>query len=198
MLRHFGLSDYDVLKGNCNEKILDIPFSNIDHYFCFIDCEGLEVKMSTLEYLLKYRGDILFVFQTDGVNRVFHKARKGYNMKALDDFCGGDWWQSCSDIGDLLSKYMSRVKQRADSLRGFKNFVDYVRIKGRGKFIYEVILICREGDYVRAWLELKKRLEALEDRHVDIALKICKGELRTLDEFFGQTKKQTTLFDLMR
>ena len=66
--------------------------------------------------------------------------------------------------------------------------MDYVRIKGRGKFIYEVILICREGDYVRAWLELKKRLEALEDRHVDIALKICKGELRTLDEFIYRVK----------
>ncbi len=187
MLRHFKFSNYDILEGDCNEKVYDIPLNDIDHYFCFIDCEGLEVKLSTLEYLLRYRGDILFVFQTSGVNRVFSKAKRGYNMRALDDFCGGNWWQSCNDVKNLLSQYMIRVKQRADSLRGFENFVDYVRVKGRGGgFVYEVILICRKGDYVKAWLDLKRKLEALEDKDVNIALKICKGELKTLDEFFGQ------------
>ena len=197
MLKHFGLSDYDILKGDCNKKVRDIPFSDIDHYFCFIDCEGLDVKMSTLKYLLRYRGDVLLVFQTSSVNRVFGKAKRGgYNMRALDDFCGGDWWQSCSDIEDLLNKYISSVKQKTDSSRGFENFVDHVRIKGKGGgFIYEVILICRKGDYIRAWLDLKKKLEALEDEDVKIALKICKGELRMLDEFFGQTAFRQTKLD---
>ncbi len=187
MLRHFAFSNYSILRGDCNIKVYDIPLNEIDHYFCFIDCEGLEVKWPTLEHLLRYRGDILFVFQTSGVNRVFSKAKRGYNMKALDDFCGGNWWQSCNDIKDLLSQYMVKVKQKADNLRKFENFVDYVRVKGKGGgFVYEVILICRKGEYVRAWLDLKRKLETLEDKDVDVALKICKGELKTLNEFFGQ------------
>jgi len=194
MLKHFGFSNYNVLKGDCNEKVYDIPFDSIDHYFCFIDCEGLDVKWSTLEHLLQYRGDILLVFQTSETKRVFSKAKRGHNMKALNDFCGGNWWQSCNDINDLFNQYANRVKQKANNLRGFDNFVDYVRVMGRGgSFYYDVILICRKGPYVRAWLNLKERLSNLEDKHVKLALKICKGELTTLPEFFE--RKQPKLND---
>jgi len=195
ILKHFGFSNYDILKGDCNEKVYDIPFDNIDHYFCFIDCEGLNIKWSVLEHLLQYRGDILFVFQTSSINRVFSRGiRRGYSP-TLDEFCGGNWWQSCNNIEDLLRQYMSKIKQKTDSLRGFENFVDYVRVKGKGGgFVYEVILICKEGDYVRAWLDLKKKLETLEDKDVDIALKICKGEIVTLSEFFGEKQLKLNNF----
>jgi len=192
MLKHFGFSNYEIFHGDCNNKIYEIPFDKIQHYFCFIDCEGLEVKWSTVEHLLRYHGDILFVFQTSGVNRVFGKGKKLGYSQALNDFCGGDWWLSCTSINDLFNQYINRVREKANDLRRFKNFVDYVRVKGmRGSFVYEVVLICRKGPYTRAWHDLKKRLATLEDKHVSMALKICRGEtvVPTLLEFFEPQKK---------
>ena len=195
ILKHFGYSNYDIFRGDCNNEVYRIPLNQIDHYFCFIDCEGLDIEWSTLEHLLQYRGDVLLVFQTSETNRVFSKAKRGYNMRALDDFCGGNWWQSCNDINDLFNQYANRVKQKADNLRRFDNFVDYVRVMGRGgSFYYDVILICKKGPYVRAWLDLKERLSNLEDKHVKLALKICKGELVTLLEFFERKQSKLDYF----
>ncbi len=191
MLNHFRFSNYTIFQGDCNDRVYSIPFNKINHYFCFIDCEGLDIKWSTLEHLLRHRGDILFVFQTSGVNRVFGKGTKRGYSPTLDEFCGGNWWQSCDSIEELLRQYMIRIKQKADKLRRFRNFVDYVRVKGKGgSFVYEVILICRYGDYVRAWLDLKNRLANLEDKDVDMALKICKGEIVPLTEFFKRHKSK--------
>jgi len=182
--------NYDVIQGDCNEKIHSIPINKMDNYFCFIDCEGLDIKWITLERLLPKRGDMLLVFQTGEISRVFGKGKKQGTSQALDDFCGGNWWKKCNSIQELLRRYMHKLEHKANELRGFHNFVDYIRVKGRKQFYYDVLLICRKGPYTLAWSNLKETLENLQDKHIRTALEICKGNQTTLTDF---TKKQSKL-----
>ena len=190
MLKLFNFSNYDTIQGDCNKEIYTIPLQVIDNYFCFIDCEGLDVRWTTLERLLSNRGDILLVFQTAEINRVFGKGKKQGVSQALDGFCGGNWWKLCSDVQELLEKYMHKLKYKANELRKYPNFVDYIRVKGQGHFYYDVFLICKKGPYIRAWLNLKRTLENLQDKHIKAALEICKGNQTTLSDFI---KKQSKL-----
>lgn len=49
-------------------------------------------------------------------------------------------------------------------------------LKAKGRH-HMKLSICKKGDYGSAWSDLKRKLGALEDKDVDTALKICKGEL---------------------
>jgi len=138
MLKLFNFSNYDTIQGDCNKVIYTIPLHVIDNYFCFIDCEGLDVGWTTLERLMSIRGDILLVFQTAEINRVFGKGKKQGISQALDDFCGGAWWKLCNDVQELLEKYMHKLEHKANELRKYPNFVDYIRVKGQGHFYYDV------------------------------------------------------------
>ena len=190
MLKLFNFSNYDTIQGDCNEVIQSIPLHAVDNYFCFIDCEGLDVKWSTLETLLSNRGDILLVFQTTEINRVFRKGKKQGISQALDNFCGDEWWKFCDDVQELLEEYMHNLECRANELRKYHNFVDYIRVKGQRHFYYDVFLICRKGPYTDAWSDLKKTLENLQDKHIRAALEVCKGNQTTLSDFI---KKQSKL-----
>ena len=71
-----------------------MPLHAIDNHFCFIDCEGLDVEWSTLETLLSNRGDILLVFQTAEINRVFGKGKSKESARlwtAFVEVTGGSY-----------------------------------------------------------------------------------------------------------
>lgn len=81
----------------------------------------------------------------------------------MDGFCGGDWWKLCNDVQELLEKYMHKLEDKANELRKYPNFVDYIRVKGQGTSTM-MFLICKKGPYIRAWLNLKRTLENLQLR----------------------------------
>ncbi len=209
ILDHFKILDpskfenYTILKGDCNEKINDISFDKHTHYFCFVDCEGLDVKWTTLSKLIEQKSDILLNFQRSSINRVLAAGiKKGYNH-SLNEFCGGDWWEFCKDIDEFATEYIKKIIEHANAVRqDQKIFTDYIRVEGRsGSYYYDVILICKDGPYIRAWKDLKKKLSGLDDKDVYTALRICKGELTTLDDFIPDQSegksKLTTLNDFI-
>jgi len=182
---HLPIS-YEVINGDCNTIVPKLPLNECEHFFAFIDYEGLvEVDWNTVNTLLSYPSDILIVFQTDGIRRVLEKAKKsGKEYSSLNRFFGDNTWKVASNVDELLELYKRKIKK-------YRSFVDSIKI--RGKYSYDIILACKAGPYIRAWIDLKRVLSAVRDKDVEFVLKICKGNISTLEEFFSPDTGQTTL-----
>ena len=170
---------YEVEKDDCNlvvPRILSSYLKDTRHLLVFIDPEGIEIKWSTMELLLKRKCDILFVFQTKAIVSRILRYRK---YKALTEFFGDESWKyvlKAGDKGDILLKiYMEK-------LRKYRDYVESIRVKDRN-FHYDIILACKKGPYISAWEELKNFIERATGEIIKNILKVLKGEIRTLEQY---------------
>lgn len=179
-------SEVTVYASNCNSIIRELPLEKATHFLAFIDCEGLDVNWSTCRRLLEKRGDVIIVFQTQSLNRTLGRAKQGLgDERKIRAFMGDDGWRNADNAEELLAIFM-------DKLRAYRSYVGHVKIRGR--YRYDIILACKKGPYIRAWEYLKDRYSYLTDKDAELALRILKGELKALDDFFTpQTPRQTTL-----
>jgi len=186
---HIGIGDRTIVRiGDCNEWITRIDLKGADHVLAFVDCEGLDVAWTTVEFLLEEQSwsDIIIVFQTQALQRTLGKALKGFpDEETLTRFMGDERWRHAKNIDELLQLYMDRLKE-------FRGYVESIRV--RGDYSLDVILACRPGRYTSAWEYLKRRLSYVTNRDVELALRICKGELKALDEFFLGSQPKLTDF----
>ena len=165
-----------IYQSDCNTIIPKLNM-NAKHFLAFIDCEGLDVNWETQETLLEKRGDIIVVFQTQELQRTLGRAKKGLSDKEkLGDFLGDSSWKRAGDVKKLLEIYMNKLKS-------YRKYVE--RIEIRGEYKYDIILACRPGPYTKAWQCLKERYSKLTNKDAELALRMCKGEIRALDEFFS-------------
>ncbi len=78
--------------------------------------------------------------------------------------------------------YLEKIRMKRKESLGVEPCIS--RITVRGTYEFDLILVTREGDYVKAWDEkLRGRYEKFTDKHVDRALRILRGEVIALDEF---------------
>ena len=184
-----GIPDLvDVCIGDCNELITRIGLDRADHVLAFIDCEGLDVAWDTVAYLLRKPSwsDVIIVFQTQALQRTLGRALKGRSdERTLTRFMGDKRWQDARNADELLQLYMNR-------LREFRDYVESIRV--RGEYSLDIILACRQGDYTSAWDYLRRKFNYITSRDAELALRICKGELRALNEFFPDLQRKLTDF----
>lgn len=177
-----------VVHGDCNKEITYLSFDKAEHFLTFIDCEGLDVYWSTVEFLLNHPGDLIIVFQTHQIPRILGKAKVDEaTASKLSFFMGDDTWMSCMTSDELLEQYINK-------LRRHRGYVKPIRIRGR--YSMDVVLACRPGPYTKAWDDLEKRLSKVDDEDAELALKMLKGEVKALTEFFSA--KQVDLMSWLR
>ncbi|MEM1557761.1 MAG: three-Cys-motif partner protein TcmP [Candidatus Bathyarchaeia archaeon] len=179
-MKKLGVENVEVCCGDCNDVIKKLPFDQMDHFVAFVDCEGLDVYWDpTVIKLLRKRGDILVTFQTMELNRTLGRAKRGFkDAEKLTAFLGNDHWRYTTNAEDLLQRYMNQLTE-------YRTFVDKMLIRGEN-FRYDLILACKKGPYIKAWHELKKKIERLTDKDVKTVLEVLSGKHKTLNDYHGQ------------
>ncbi len=194
-----------ILSLDCNdERVIKVVREILEeegrHALVFIDPEGFEIKWTTVEELLKLPCDLIIVFQTHMLRRT---QRKADTDKILNEFFGTDKWRDLS-ADDCLKLYMKRLKGCMEEYRGkkcsrqYRAYVRNIKISGtisktRLKFEYDIILACKEGEYVSVWDYLKGIIEGKDStRIVEIALEAMKGNVTLLDELTRPTQTKIT------
>jgi len=182
------------LRGDCNElagEIADEIREAGAHALVFIDNEGLRAaaEWETVKTLMGVPSDLIILFPTVGARRPWGSAQDGERLvRSLDRFYGTGVWRLARGGEDLLSLYLERLRKAFLELRGRRPFVSSIRI-GTRSYYYDLILVCKDGPYVRAWDHIKSRLDWEDPETVGLVLRILRGEIVPLD-FFTDLEEQ--------
>jgi len=172
-----------VLSQDCNDCITDAldTLPGRGHYLAFVDCEGLDVDWSTMNYLLSKPGDLLFTFQSQFVARVRGKAIRGSkgDEEKLNRFYGDDRWRTCKSPEDLVVAYSNKLKER-------RGIIIPIYVKGPRGFRYYVIYGTRTTPTGSPWVKgvtyLKQRVEGCDYRWVESILDVLTGRQLTISD----------------
>ncbi len=192
--------DFEILVGDCNTKI-DKIITYIRnkrregkrvHFLAFIDPEGTEITWKTMEKILKIPSDIIFVLQA---KIIYDKLVRFNHRNALLRFYGSDVMDKLKSYDDVLNVYVGRIREVRSKISQYREalYIDPIRIKGND-FFYDVILITREGEYTKAWRELKKKLQGVTGKNIEYLIKALKGEIKSL-EYFDPNKILPYLYE---
>ncbi len=185
--------DFKVIKGDCNKVIDDVILSINERFknpivFTFVDPEGMEVKMKTLQRLSDAfpAQDFMINVGSQGVLRVKGKLDKG-DMSTEDTW--NQFWGE-HDAKDLLSeiaqgkKVEKKYQEKLDLMLG-KKLGETIPIKGvPGNIEYYILAYSRktkgEGGYTKALTALKNRIEKEDKKSVKRMLDVITGRNQTL------------------
>lgn len=178
--------NFEIYQNDCNEEIdniiRDIPFSS--HCLVFIDCEGVEIKWDTIEKLLKIQCDIIFVFQTQEIRRIWGRTRISDSEKELlNSFYGDNSWKVAKYGKDLLEIYKKKIEK-------YNKLTKTVNVESKkGGFHYHLIFITRKTRGGSPWFEsvvgdIKKRIERNTGKTMTTVLNVLSGRMKNLEMFF--------------
>ena len=197
-LKHLLSQERFEVHKDCNE-LLNKVANDIEnskesvHYLLFIDCEGMEVHWKSMQKILSYPGDVIFVFQTNEVWETIHRWRK---HKTADSFFGNNDWRNATTPEDLLELYKNRIRE-VKTIEGYhRELIDDITIKGGrgpGFFHYNVIFATKKTRGGSPWYlkfieYAKKKIEKYTGDAIKIALDIINGRSQQLDWFFPLTR----------
>jgi len=172
-----------VLMQDCNDCIREVleTLPSRGHYLAFVDCEGLDVDWSTMNFLLSKPGDLLFTFQSQFVARVRGRAIRGSkgNEEKLNRFYGDDRWKTCKSPEDLVVAYVNKVGER-------RGIVVPIYVKGPRGFqyyvLYATITTSTGSPWVKGVTYLKQRVEGCDYRWVKGILNVLTGRQLTISD----------------
>lgn len=186
-------SNFEVIKGDCNEVIEDViklvssKFKN-PIVFTFVDPEGMEIKMKTLKKLSDAfpAQDFMINVGAQGVLRVKGKLDKG------DKSTENTWNQYWGEINaeELLSEIAQgktveeKYQEKLHTALG-KKYGETIPIKGiPGNIEYYILTYSREtrgqSGYTDALTSLKKRIEKEDKKSVKRMLDVITNRNQTL------------------
>jgi len=182
---------FQVLEGDCNELVKSALLTEDKaHNLVFVDNAGFNASWKTVETVLRANADVLILFPTSSVPR----TRDERTGASLDRFFGDQCWSEVEGYKDCLKIYLQRLKQQFESQRNKQAYVSSVRVGG-GNFFYDIILVCRQGPYVRAWDYLKGILNWTDPNVVQTTLDFLKGRGTRIDSWFTELDKITSKKD---
>jgi len=159
------------------------------HYLMFIDCEGLEVKWKSLLEVLRYPGDLIFVFQT---REIMEQKIRWRNEEALTSFYGNEEWKNAKNEKDLLNIYKEQIKA-IETIDGRKReAIDALSIRsGREAdyYSYDIIFAAPATKSRNPWFwkllpYLKQRITRYTGDAIKTALDILAGRSLQIDWFY--------------
>ena len=190
---------FDVVHGNCNEKIGEVIENILTRYknpivLVFADPEALQLKFKTLQRLAAEfkKCDFVIHVNAQAVKRVEGKVKRGINNVAssLTEF------YNC-DISEVLAMLSNDTPEktyakRVQDVLG-KPIGDMIKIRSsRGKVEYYVLFYTRltsgGSAYMNSVLALKRRLDSITLRAITSAFDMLEGNQQPLDKFGGSGK----------
>jgi len=189
MRRILTADKFEVLTGDANVRVDDLLHhlrNKRSHYLAFVDCQGLDIWWNTMEKLLQFPGDIVFVHQTAEINRVCGKAKQSQaDAECLNRFYGTsctphDWGKE--DRESLCARYEEDLKRKRD-------MTIPIKIKSNS-FHYDVIFATKKTKGGSPWLNAvytaKQKVEKFTGKAVNNALDILAGRSTEITWFFEE------------
>jgi len=190
--------NYAIYNEDCN-RIVNTILKNIrkpSHYLCFVDPTGMEVEWTTLEKILGYKGDLIVLFHTREVWKNINKARTKNNplSNTITKFLGGEEWREFREEEELLTYYMDKIKSFD------REKITNISIKIKGALSYDLIVAAKKTTGESPWFEkvlrMKERIEKYTPNMVKLAVKILRGDQKSLEQFVeGTNLQQTSILD---
>jgi len=169
----------DVLQKDCNKVVEEIFADYPDHNLVFIDNEGFDVNWKSIEVIMKAKADIIINYPTSMFERV---ARDPKSSGKLDGFFGDDSWRIAQFDRELSAKmYMNKLKHLFEQTKNMEAYVDNIRL-GNRNFFYDIILVCRKGNYTNVWEQMKKRWN---EKNCNCLIDFINDKTPCLDVFEG-------------
>mgnify|MGYP000356636252 CR=1 FL=1 len=164
------------------------------HYLLFIDCEGIEPRWRNVSNILRYPGDLIFVFQTV---EIWEQIYRWKNYSSVTDFFGTEDWKKANKKEQLVEIYKKQLSNVTIMDGSKRKLIDHITVKGdvkEGSFHYDIIFAAKEttggSPWFRNFLEYAKRKIAKHTgKSVEKALNIMKGRDTQLDWFISAQRK---------
>lgn len=173
-----------IYEGDCNDVIKSLfPTAKNVHSLVFIDNQGFDVCWKTVELALSSEADVLINFPTSSVKRIVVE-----HGESLDAFYGNNSWTNGQGNESYLSIYMEQLRRAFWEFRRKPAYVTNIRA-GNPQFFYDIVLVCKNGSYVRAWEYLKEKLDWKDNKVIDNTLDILNGRATRIDWFPGFQKE---------
>lgn len=178
---------FEVFRGDANkqiDKIIDEIKGQDYHSLIFIDPYGMEIDWQTMEKILQLRADIIFTFQTLGINRGETAFKRFFKRpdeahKILETLEGD------KKLEALLELYEEDIRNSRP--KGENTIIETVRVKSGSAFYYDLIFVTKETKAGSPWMkgirQGKQQVETNTGKVVNIALDKLKGRLKGLADF---------------
>lgn len=182
-----------VIKEDCNKVIEEIFVDCPDHNLVFIDNQGFNVNWKSIETIMKSKADIIINYPTSMFERV---ARDPKSSGKLYEFFGDNSWQLAKFSRTYSVKiYMDNLKRTYEKLKKhvttkkMQAYVNNIRL-GTKSFFYDIILVCKKGDYTNVWEQMKQRWN---EKNCKYLIDFINGKTPCLDVFEGFSKELSEL-----
>jgi len=168
------------LRGDCNRFIREIFADQQCHNLVFIDMEGFDVNWESMSHIIKSQSDIIINFPTSSYERT--KALD--NQQVLDKFYGDHTWSDkATDREEFLNLYKNKLSHGFSVQRRKQPYVESIRV-GNTSYFYDMILLCKHGEYVNVWGDYMKGKWNWENpKQMQSLLNYLKGRETRLDAF---------------
>jgi len=102
----------------------------------------------------------------------------------LDKFYGDHtWFDYATDREEFLNLYKNKLVQSFHTHRRKQPYVESIRV-GNTSYFYDMILLCKYGEYVNVWGDyMKIKWNWKKPEHMQRLLDHLQGRATTLDEF---------------
>jgi len=165
-----------------------------NHYLAFIDPYAMQIHWNTLKELMKIPGDLIIIFLTNSVQRIwgsYYKEKDKPDKKILDDFFGDERWLEIppsiegGSIEDLLQLYISKIQT-------YREIVIPIKVHGlKGNFCYHMLVATRSTKSKSQWLDavyrVKEKVEKVTDKDIELFFQVYNGQQLTMDDFERET-----------
>lgn len=168
------------LRGDCNRFVKDIFSNPLYHNLVFIDMEGFDVTWDSMFHIIKSKSDIVINFPTSS----FERTKALANQQCLDKFYGNHlWFDKASNREEFLKLYMNRLTHAFIELRNKTPYVEAIRV-GNNIYFYDMILLCKAGDYTDVWGNyMKSRWSGENPEHMKTLIDHLNKRSTRLDDF---------------
>jgi hypothetical protein len=105
-----------------------------------------------MSHIIGSKSDIIINFPTSSYERT--KALE--TQQVLDKFLGDhSWFDKATNREEFLTLYMNKLARSFIHQRKQSPYVEAIRV-GNATYFYDMILICKNGEYVNVWGEYMK------------------------------------------
>ncbi len=167
------------MRGDCNRLVKDLLNDPNYHNLVFADMEGFDLTWENMQYIIGTHSDIIINFPTSS----FERTAALQNQHCLNDFFGDNSWvDQAIDRESFASLYMKKLENTFHTIRSRTPYVEPIRVGNRSYF-YDMILVCKSGDYTNVWQYMKERWDWQNPKDMKSLLNHLKGRETRLDDF---------------
>jgi len=165
--------------GDCNKFVNEIFSDKSFHNLVFIDMEGFDVTWESMECIIDSNSDIIINFPTSS----FERTKALESQQCLDKFYGDhSWFKDIIDREKFLNLYMEKLNRSFRDFRKQAPYAEAIRV-GKSQYFYDIILLCRKGEYTDAWDYMKNKWNKQNPQDMENLLNYLKGRETRLDSF---------------